>query len=403
MNDFERRAAEGVERTMFPVTKKPLVQAASCAYVIQSIFPADPQATKKTRDLLRFLHEMKTQEGFLFGQQNAAHIGISITSTDGSESDIKKICGSHPAVVGIDTLSFTGYEGTLSQMIQVTKQVTREHGVVTLSMHAPNFALCDEAFHGYSPNVINGNLVPELMQGGQLHAKYLRYLDLVAEYARAITDDKGEYIPILFRPFHENNGSWFWWGAEHCTPAEYKELFRFTVHYLQKEKGIHHFLYAYSPNGPFRDETDYLERYPGDDTIDVIGFDMYHDRPTKMDSCMDILRETCRLVCAIARDHHKVAAVTECGVRMLDMAEDKKEYEGLSPTDNPRPNWFSECCDTICGDSLGREVAFFLTWANFSREQFWTPYLISETRGHEMINTFSQFLSDPRVILASQL
>jgi len=402
MNDFEKRASEGTHRIVFPVRKKQLGDADTCACVKYSLPMADPEATGNTAELLRTLYDMSKRKAILFGQQNAGHIGISIERFDGTDSDIKRICGLHPAVVGIDTLSFTGFEGTLSQAVEVTKQVTRDKAIVTLSMHAPNFAVCDEGFSGYTPNVTEPGIVTEILPGGKYHGKFLRYLDLIVEYARSIKDDQGEYIPVIFRPFHENNGSWFWWGSDHCTAYDYKELFRYTCLYLQKEKGIHHFLYAYSPNGPFEDEAEYLSRYPGDDFIDIIGFDMYHDRPSISDSWMDTLTLTCRQVAAIARDRHKVAAVTETGLRMIDTAADGKEYEGLSPAGNPRPDWFNECLAAITGDPLACEIAYFLVWANFSKDQFWTPYIIDETRGHEMINEFTAFLNDPRVVLAGE-
>jgi len=403
MNDFEKRAAEGVARTEFPIAKPAFTTADTCACVKNARVPVDPDATGKTKDLLRFLYEMSKSQLFMFGQQNAAHLGISIDRHDGSQSDVKMICGSHPAVIGLDTLSLTGFEGALQQSVAATQQMNRENVIVTLSMHAPNFAVCDDAFSGYSPNVTAPAIVNEVMPGGIWHDKFLRYLDFVVDYARAIVDDQGEFIPVIFRPFHENNGSWFWWGGEHCTAYEYKELFRYTIDYLQKEKGIHHFLYAYSPNGPFADEAEYLDRYPGDDSIDIIGFDMYHDRPTLTDTWIDTLVKTCRQVASIARDHNKTSAVTETGLRMLNTAKDGLEYEGLSPTDNPRPDWFLECTNAIMADPLASEVAFFLVWANFKNTQFWAPYLLDEKRGHEMINEFTAFLNDPHVVLASQL
>jgi len=390
-------------RTVFPAKKQPLGEADTCACVKYSLTPADPDATENTRELLRLLYDMTKRKSIMFGQQNAGHIGISIDRFDGTDSDVKRVCGKHPAVIGIDTLSFTGFEGTLVQAIEVTKQLHRENVIVTLSMHAPNFVLCDDSFSGYSPDRAEPPVVGEIMPGGRCHAKYLRYLDLIADYARSVTDDSGESIPVIFRPFHENNGGWFWWGAKHCTAYEYKELFRYTILYLQKDRQIHNFLYAYSPNGPFEDEADYLSRYPGDDFIDVIGFDMYHDRPTESDNWMDLLTVSCRQVCAIARDHTKVAAVTEAGIRMLDTAPDGLIYEGLSPRGNPRPNWFAECLEAITGDPLASETAYFLVWSNFSRKQFWTPYLIDEKYGHEMINEFTLFLNDPRVILGGQM
>lgn len=403
MKDYRESASEGVIRTVLPSVKPPLPASNVCACVEVTRAPVDSDATQKTKDLLAFLHDMSKRQSMLFGQQNAAHLGISIDRFDGTQSDVKRICGSHPAVVGLDTLSFTGYEGTLRQSVLVTQQLHRENVIVTLSMHAPNFAVCDDDFAGYSPNVTSPAIVSDIMQGGAYHAKYLRFLDLIVAFARTAVDDDGECIPMIFRPFHENNGSWFWWGGAHCTPQEYRELFRYTVRYLQKEKGIHHFLYAYSPNGPFASEAEYLERYPGDDFIDIIGFDMYHDRPTPHDTWTETLVATCRIVASIARDHNKTAAVTETGLRMLDTALDGLEYEGLSPTDNPRPNWFMECCDAIFADPLACDIAYFLVWANFSRNQFWTPYCIDDTRGHEMINEYTAFLNDERVVLSEDL
>ena len=402
MSNYETHAGNGTLRTVFPSGKQPLANPDTCACVKYSLKPADPDATEGAGELLRTLYDMSKNNAVMFGQQNAGHIGISIDRFDGTDSDVKRISGTHPAVVGIDTLSFTGYEGEFSQAVAVTKQLHRENVIVTLSMHAPNFALCDAKFTGYSPNRTEPVIVTEIMPEGRYHADFLRYLDIIAEYARAVTDDRGENIPVIFRPFHENNGSWFWWGADHCTVYEYKELFRFTILYLQKEKGIHNFLYAYSPNGPFADESEYLLRYPGDDFIDIIGFDMYHDRPSASDTWMETLTGTCRQVCAVARDRHKVAAVTEAGLRMLDTAADGCEYEGLSPAGNPRPNWFLECLNAITGDPLACEIAYFLTWSNFSKTQFWAPYLIDEKHGHEMINEFTKFLNDPRVILAGE-
>ena len=402
MSNLEKQPEACTERTVYPVIKPPPAESDTCACVKYQRTPADPAATESTKELLRFLYDMTQTKRILFGQQNAGHIGISIDRADGTDSDIKRISGKHPAVAGIDALSFTGFEGTLAQAIQVTRQLHRENVIVTLSMHAPNFALCGEDFSGYSPNCTEPPVVAEIMPGGRYNARYLRYLDLISEYARAVTNDAGEDIPIIFRPFHENNGSWFWWGADYCTPYEYKELFRYTILYLQEEKDIHNFLYAYSPNGPFADEAEYLLRYPGDDFIDIVGFDMYHDRPTVSDHWMETLTQTCRQVCAIARDRHKAAAVTETGLRMLDTALDGREYEGLSPAGNPRPNWFMECLDAITGDPLACETAYFLVWSNFSKSQFWTPYLLDEKHGHEMINEFTEFLNDPRVVLAGE-
>ncbi len=396
-------ASYEVTRTVF-AKEKILPQAAQiCPWVEVSYRTADSRATEETRALFARLQAAASADVILFGHQNAGHIGVSIERRDGTDSDVLRICGRHPAVVGIDALSLLGFEGNFDHTVEVTKALHRQGVIVTFSMHAPNFAVCDADLGGYSPNVTEPQIAEDCLPGGLYHERFRAYLDRIADYALLAVDDDGRPIPMIFRPFHENNGNWFWWGAAYTTPALYRELFRYTLHYLREEKGIHQFLYAYSPNGPFADEEDYLSRYPGDDAIDIVGFDMYHDRPTAGDAWIDTLVATCRIVASIARERKKVAAVTEAGLRMLDTAADGKYYEGLAPIGNPRPDWFNECADAILRDPLACRVAYFLVWANFSKEQFWVPYLTDEKHGHEMIDPFTRFLNRPDVLLAGEI
>jgi mannan endo-1,4-beta-mannosidase len=71
-------------------------------------------------------------------------------------------------------------------------------------------------------------------------------------------------------------GGWFWWGVPHTRDDEFARLWRFTVQYLRDVKGLHHLLYAYAPNasGPTGVDT-YLAGYPGDEWVDVLGYDRY--------------------------------------------------------------------------------------------------------------------------------
>src|SRR5690606_31336459 len=89
--------------------------------------------------------------------------------------------------------------------------------------------------------------VSDVLPGGGKHADFLLQLDLLADM---LNEQKVFFskIPVIFRPWHEHNGDWFWWGKGNCTEEEYIALFRFTVDYLKDKKGIHHLLYAFSPD-----------------------------------------------------------------------------------------------------------------------------------------------------------
>ena len=353
--------------------------------------------SEKTDILLGILREFSGSDRILFGQQNAGHIGVSIEATDGTESDCKNLCGSHPAIVGVDTLSFQGYEGNMSDLITVVKNLRRQGVIVTLSSHMPNFSLGGDEFYDYSPNITDGDCGRRIMPGGDLNEKYRRFLDLIAEFASLCVDVEGEKIPMIFRPFHECNGDWFWWGASYLNDKEYIELFRYTVDYLIGEKGVDNLAIAYSPNGFFQSENDYLARYPGDEYVDIMGMDIYHDRPHKGDGFYHKLSSSIDLIDDIAQVHGKLTALTEIGYRSLET--ENGYFEGLAPMDNTVKEWFTEVLDAIMSTVGGKRLAYMLTWANFSDTQFWLPFATEDFR-HEMCDDFIKFAEDGRVKMA---
>ena len=145
-------------------------------------------------ELIGRIEDVAYSNDFMFGQQNAGHIGISITEHDGTQSDVKNLVGKHPAVVGIDTLSFYGYEGNFEQLVKVVKELHREGCLITLSSHMPNFSLGGDDFFDYSPNFTDGNIGVRILPGGDLNEKYLRFLDKIVEFASLCVDVDGEPI-----------------------------------------------------------------------------------------------------------------------------------------------------------------------------------------------------------------
>ncbi|MCQ2482466.1 MAG: glycoside hydrolase family 26 protein [Clostridia bacterium] len=350
-------------------------------------------------DLLSKLEDLSFEDKFLFGQQNAAHIGVGINAKDGTESDIKNLTGRHPAIVGIDTLSFYGYEGTFDAGVKVVKQLNKEGVIITLSSHMPNFSLGGEGFYDYSPNITDGHVAARILPGGDLNTKYLRFLDKIADFAEACIDVSGNRIPMIFRPFHECNGSWFWWGKDYITDDKFVALFRYTIDYLTENRGIRNFLYAYSPNGPFTSVEEYMSRYPGDDYIDIMGMDFYNDRPKEDDDFWKKFTASLRIVANSARERGKLFAVTETGPRTLDSANDGKYYEGIAPDENTVKDWYMRLLKTIMSDKNIKGITYVFTWANFSETQFWVPYRKADFE-HEMVADFLEFVNSGHVLLA---
>lgn len=150
-------------------------------------------------------------------------------------------------------------------------------GLVTMDMHPGN------PFSA-KPNVRDRSVLKKLSiltdtklareRGYQdAERRWIRLLDIIAEELKRL-DDAG--VVVLFRPLHEMNGDWFWWGGQ--SAAEYKALWIHMHTYLTKEKGLSNLLWVYSPNvqnTPRIASTDHY--YPGDEYVDVIAMDYYSD------------------------------------------------------------------------------------------------------------------------------
>ncbi len=353
--------------------------------------------SEKLENLLGILRDFSDSDRIMFGQQNCGHIGVSINAADGTESDCKNLTGSHPAIVGVDTLSFLGYEGKMNDLVTVVKNMHRQGLIVTLSSHMPNFTLGGDEFYDYSPNYTDGDCGRRILPGGDLNDKYKRFLDLIAEFASICIDVEGEKIPMIFRPFHECNGDWFWWGKSFMTDEEFKELFRYTIDYLMDDKGVDNLAVCYSPNGFIGSEDEYLSRYPGDEYVDIMGLDLYNDKPHKGDGFFQKLSSSLNVVYDIALEKNKITALTEIGYRSLET--ENGYFEGLAPIDNTVPDWFTQLLNAVISTESGRRLAYMATWANFSDTQFWIPFATEDFR-HEMCTDFIRFVEDSHIQMA---
>ena len=370
----------------------------------------DPAAIDNAARLYAYLQGMAASEYVMYGHQNDL-----LMKAGKADSDTYGMVKDYPAVIAMDAMTLAGnnteYQGhtpadgafppvageaALKRAVELSEKAAKKGAIVSLSAHMPNFAQVAGKgkiqgaydYSGFTSVVTTGNVVQRIMPGGDLNEVYCGYLDKIAAYGLAL---QKENIPVLFRPFHENNGSWFWWGAAHCSASEFKNLFRYTEEYLRDQKGVHNFLYVYSPNGPFADENDYLTRYPGDAFIDIPGFDMYQEHPQAKDGWMDSFAQNMDIVQAFAAQHHKVTTVPEAGILC--------GKDTLGRTGAQRKDWYSEVLDVMSK----HKMAYFLSWSNFNADVFDEPYMVDAKRGHEMVDGFTRFYNDPRSVFAGQM
>ncbi|HEX5169513.1 MAG TPA: glycosyl hydrolase [Cyclobacteriaceae bacterium] len=339
----------------------------------------DKKATQEAQALYSNLKRISTQ-GFLFGHQDTDAYGVGWRHQE-ARSDVKEVCGSYPAVHGwdvgkslanpmnIDSVSF-------DKMLGWIKQTYLRGGVNTVSWHVDNPVTKKDAWD-------KTPAVKDILPGGKAHAELLRQLDLLAGFLGKCKSGS-TYIPIIFRPWHEHNGDWFWWGKGNCTENEYVRLWRFTIEYLRDKKQLHHLIYAWSPDRSRTDlsnfRTSYLYAYPGDGYVDVLGLDNYMDVGARwnkrtLEEQQRDFAESLKGVSTIASEKAKLAAMTETGMEGISNAE-----------------WFSKAVlKPIKENDI--KIAYLLVWRNANKTHHYAPY-----KGHSSEKDFIIFYNDKRTL-----
>ncbi len=338
--------------------------------------PADKKATKETIALYNNLKKL-LNKGIMFGHQDDLAYGVGWKYQPG-RSDIKDVTGDYPAVYGfelgrleidhpvnLDSVPFDRMKGFI-------RDAYDRGGVITLSWHLNN-PLTGKTAWDPAPGTVSS-----ILPGGEKNELYKTWLDKVAAFMLDLKGKHGEYIPVIFRPFHELNGSWFWWGGKNCTPEELKKLYQFTESYLRDKKNVHNLLYAFNTD-KFYSGQEYMERYPGDEWVDVIGFDIYQAYNTaKNEDFIKYAGNMLATLDSIATEHNKIPALTEFG------------YSGLKDS-----VWWT---NTFLKAIAPYKISYALAWRNAGikdagRYEFYVPY-----KGHSSAKDFVEFYKNEKTL-----
>jgi mannan endo-1,4-beta-mannosidase len=252
--------------------------------------------------------------------------------------------------------------------------------VITIAWHFTNPVTPATGF--YWKDSLSAPAVKHLIPGGSHHKQYKQILATVSDLAKSVKGKDGKLAPMIFRPYHEFDGDWFWWGKPHCTKEEFITLWRFTVSYLKDSLAIHNFLYAFSPDNKFNTEAEFLERYPGDEWVDMVGMDNYGDFGRGGKYNLEAGTRKLKIVSDYARKKGKLAAFTETGL------------ESVADT-----NWFTaSLLNSLKAADL--ELAYVLVWRNDSKSDthYYAPY-----PGHASVPDFMKFYQDPYTLFENDL
>lgn len=342
----------------------------------------DAKATAETKALYRNLGKL-SKKHTLFGHQHATEYGHGWEGDEG-RSDVKSVTGSHPAVVGVDIHGITtGTQSSIERNCHKLKKIVEDTynrgGIVTVAWHFSN-PVSKGGF--YWVDSVSKPAVKYLIPGGTAHQQYKDILKGIADWANGVKGADGRAVPMIFRPYHEFDGGWFWWGAPHSTREEFIALWRFTVGYLRDSLNVHNFIYCFSPDNLFNSETEFLDRYPGDEWVDMVGMDNYGDMGRDGKYNLEAAIRKLAIVDAYAKKAGKLAAFTETGLESI-----------------PHPNWWTETLLKVmrAGDF---RLCYVLVWRNdkTSPTHYYAPF-----PGQSSVPDFIRFYKHPYTLFENDL
>ncbi len=249
-----------------------LCMCTTCAATAQTpdAQPVNPDATPAARALL---HDIDTISGraTIAGQHNFPN------SVSRYSDRVYDLTGEYPGIFGQD-FGFAGgddKDSTLGRpsMIEEVIRQYRNGAVIALTWHSVRPT--DDEPVTFRDSV-QGHLTDwewrqVLTPGTDLYTRWCRQVDRIAGYLKELQDAG---VPVLFRPYHEMNGNWFWWGGRpgpDGSAALYRQIFDRYVH-------MHHLnnlVWVWNVNSPSGNAGSVADYFPGSGYADVLTMDIY--------------------------------------------------------------------------------------------------------------------------------
>lgn len=227
--------------------------------------PVNKNAQKEVRNVLRYLGSIAGKK-IILGQHTQ-------TMNQEELKFIKKTTGKMPALCGFELLGYSpniNYEDSSEECLKEVYEAKNtlekawewagKKGIITLTWHwfSPLNGR-DKAF--YSENT-DFDAAKAAEKGTKEYEALIHDMDVVAELLKPFCE---KHIPILWRPFHECDGDFFWWGKK--GPDVVKKLYRIMYERYTEYHKLNNLIWVF--NSPVK------ECFPGDDVVDMISRDLY--------------------------------------------------------------------------------------------------------------------------------
>ncbi len=247
----------------------------------------NPNATQATKNVYAYLRSVYGK-GILSGQQEycGSHCynknayesqGLPINYFESNEQEFDYIMektGKEPAIRGIDFLFYNTTQPYFDDAPERAVAWYKEKGgIPTVSFHwnvPTEKGSSTTAFYvestGNTP-FTTFSITKALEEGTWENEVLMKDLELLAEQFQKLADAD---VPVIFRPLHEAEGAWFWWGAEGPEPC--KQLYALIQDTFTEKYHFNNIIWEWTAS-PYATSAQW---YPGNDRVDLIGNDKYN-------------------------------------------------------------------------------------------------------------------------------
>ena len=247
--------------------------------------PVNPNAQDCVKNVMKYLSDI-TYKQIITGQHTQ-------TMAQEELSHIEKVTGKLPALVGFELLSYSPNINYFDTDDECMKEVTENYGTLKKAWEwAEKKGLITFTWHWFSPlggrskafftDNTDFDAAKAVIDGTAENIALISDMDMMAGLLRPFCD---KHIPILWRPFHEGDGNWFWWGAKGAEPL--KKLWGIMYDRFTNMHKLNNLIWVWNAPTP--------ECYPGDDTVDIISRDMYppeHEHTSQSEMYYDLMKIT---------------------------------------------------------------------------------------------------------------
>lgn len=233
--------------------------------------PVNSQASPEAKRLLDYLHRLPPGH-ILTGQHNFP------ATISQSYNRVHELTGRYPAVWGQDFgFAAHGDKDAVTAREAIIAEAIEQHkrgAIITLMWHTVR-PTEDE------PGVFQGSVISDISPqdyadlvtpGTAVHARWLAQADAIAAYLKVL---QRENIPVLWRPYHEMNGAWFWWG--HKPGTRFVDLWRQMYRRFTDYHGLQNLIWVWNTNAPNHSGVlGYDALFPGHQYVDIFATDIYN-------------------------------------------------------------------------------------------------------------------------------